>query len=264
MVLGGGLMASVPSLGAPAAKPSSLPVGLDEDLLMVFSQPKPGREAGYLRWYDNHLKEFVRIPGVRVAERLTVSKQAKVSDGFRDHLAMYSLQASSAAKLDAEVAARMRDGRIKRSDDVDYDSMFHILYRPLSVPMLASEVKGADPKPMGSGPLQEHRLVVLSNPATPAQEDEYNTWYDHQHMPDVLRVPGFVSAQRFVRIGGDWKTPRYLVIFTFRSRDLAATNGEIGRRIREKITVMSPAFTDVGTMGAMATPAAVAVQAVRR
>jgi len=39
-------------------------------------------------------------------------------------------------------------------------------------------------------------LVVVSNP-TPGQEDEYNRWYSEQHLPDVLRVPGFVAAQRF-------------------------------------------------------------------
>jgi hypothetical protein len=39
-------------------------------------------------------------------------------------------------------------------------------------------------------------LVVVSNP-TPGHEDEYNRWYSEQHLADVLRVPGFVAAQRF-------------------------------------------------------------------
>lgn len=38
--------------------------------------------------------------------------------------------------------------------------------------------------------------VVHSNPVE-GREDEYNDWYNNQHIPDVLAVPGFVAAQRF-------------------------------------------------------------------
>jgi hypothetical protein len=40
------------------------------------------------------------------------------------------------------------------------------------------------------------RFVVLSNPAA-GMEDEFNEWYEHVHIADVLQVPGLVSAQRF-------------------------------------------------------------------
>lgn len=39
-------------------------------------------------------------------------------------------------------------------------------------------------------------IVALTN-ATPGREQEFNDWYDNQHVHDVLKVPGFVSAQRF-------------------------------------------------------------------
>jgi hypothetical protein len=39
-------------------------------------------------------------------------------------------------------------------------------------------------------------LVVLTQ-AQPGREDEFRHWYDTQHVPDVLRVPGVVAAQRF-------------------------------------------------------------------
>lgn len=38
--------------------------------------------------------------------------------------------------------------------------------------------------------------LVLSNPV-PGREQEYNDWYTHQHIPDVLEVPGVLNAQRF-------------------------------------------------------------------
>ena len=42
-----------------------------------------------------------------------------------------------------------------------------------------------------------HLYMVFSNPTTPEQDAEFNEWYDDTHVPDVLAVPGVVSAQRF-------------------------------------------------------------------
>lgn len=44
--------------------------------------------------------------------------------------------------------------------------------------------------------MNEYVLVVYSNPA-PGREDEYNDWYNNQHLRDVLAQPGYVSARRF-------------------------------------------------------------------
>ena len=39
-------------------------------------------------------------------------------------------------------------------------------------------------------------LLVFSNPAD-GQEDAYNEWYENTHVPDVLKVPGVIAAQRY-------------------------------------------------------------------
>ena len=36
---------------------------------------------------------------------------------------------------------------------------------------------------------------VFSNPQA-GREDEFNDWYDNVHVPEVLSVPGMISAQR--------------------------------------------------------------------
>jgi hypothetical protein len=33
--------------------------------------------------------------------------------------------------------------------------------------------------------------------ARPGQQDEFNEWYGNVHLPEVLAMPGVVSAQRF-------------------------------------------------------------------
>jgi hypothetical protein len=43
--------------------------------------------------------------------------------------------------------------------------------------------------------MARHLFLALTNPL-PGQEEEFNRWYDEEHVPDVLKIPGFVSAQR--------------------------------------------------------------------
>jgi hypothetical protein len=73
-----------------------------------------------------------------------------------------------------------------------------------------------------------HVCLVLTNPVE-GRDDEFNEWYEQQHLDDVLRVPGFVAAQRFRLSGGQSGTHRYLAIYEIETDDIDATNaGLIG------------------------------------
>lgn len=57
--------------------------------------------------------------------------------------------------------------------------------------------------------------LVFSNPVE-GREAEFNDWYSQRHLPDVLRVPGYLSARRFSLESGDGGPPpgwRYLAIY---------------------------------------------------
>lgn len=56
-------------------------------------------------------------------------------------------------------------------------------------------------------------LLVLMQPP-PAFEDEFNAWYDTEHVPERLAVPGFESGQRYVCSSG---APRYMALYDLRS-----------------------------------------------
>ncbi|HEX2333572.1 MAG TPA: hypothetical protein VHI32_10385 [Burkholderiales bacterium] len=43
-------------------------------------------------------------------------------------------------------------------------------------------------------------LLTLTEPP-PAMEEEFNAWYDSEHIPERLAIPGFRSARRWVRGG---------------------------------------------------------------
>ncbi len=43
-------------------------------------------------------------------------------------------------------------------------------------------------------------LLTLTEPPA-AMQEEFNAWYDQEHFPERLAIPGFRSAQRWVRGG---------------------------------------------------------------
>jgi hypothetical protein len=53
--------------------------------------------------------------------------------------------------------------------------------------------------------------TILFSEMTPeaSWEDEFNDWYDHEHIPLRIAVPGFRSAQRYLAKG----TRNYLVVY---------------------------------------------------
>ncbi len=70
-------------------------------------------------------------------------------------------------------------------------------------------------------------LLVMTNPVSDERENEYNEWYDGTHVPDVLRVEGFVAATRYriadqQMVPGDPPAFRYLAIYEVDHDDLAA------------------------------------------
>jgi hypothetical protein len=88
-------------------------------------------------------------------------------------------------------------------------------------------------------------LVAMMNP--PADEDAFNAWYDEEHVPLRLGVPGFLSARRY-RAAEDTGGPRYLALYDLASVDVLES--EPYQRLwreqseREKAMLASIPFTD--------------------
>jgi len=53
-------------------------------------------------------------------------------------------------------------------------------------------------------------FLLVTMHAPPAFEEEFNAWYDTEHLPERLAVPGFETALRFVCLSGH---PRYLAMY---------------------------------------------------
>jgi len=72
-------------------------------------------------------------------------------------------------------------------------------------------------------------LFAVAHDVPPEKEDEFNAWYNTEHIPIMLeRVPGFVTARRFVAVQpqlpprvSDWLIrPKYLTLYDLESEDV--------------------------------------------
>jgi hypothetical protein len=94
---------------------------------------------------------------------------------------------------------------------------------------------------------ETYYFFVFSNPVA-GQEARYNKWYNEQHQVDVVSVPGFVTAQRFIMNDlplyrqADVQLPKYLVVYRIVTDDLEAVFKEVSRRLQTGETKMDPSF----------------------
>ena len=78
----------------------------------------------------------------------------------------------------------------------------------------------------------EHLLFAFTNPVE-GHDDEFNKWYDGVHVPELLAIPGVVSAQRF-EVAAPEGAPKpahsYLAVYRL-DRAGNEVMGELGARM---------------------------------
>lgn len=53
-------------------------------------------------------------------------------------------------------------------------------------------------------------MLLVWTDADPAAEDDFNTWYDQEHVPERVGAPGFLSGRRYRALRGN---PRYFAAY---------------------------------------------------
>ena len=100
--------------------------------------------------------------------------------------------------------------------------------------------------------MAKYHLIVMTNPVE-GKEQEFNDWYDNQHIRDVLAVPGIVSAQRLKaadsQLGNRSSPYRYLAVYEVEVENLKdviaaiVERGSTGRMPRSDAMDSSNVFT---------------------
>jgi hypothetical protein len=78
---------------------------------------------------------------------------------------------------------------------------------------------------------QESTLYLVYSNSTPGKEREYASWYK-SHISDIVKLPGFIRAQRFAAETMENRTPkyRYLVLYEVRG-DPSGLLAELGKAV---------------------------------
>ena len=103
-----------------------------------------------------------------------------------------------------------------------------------------------------------YQYVILTEAAA-GREHEFETWYDDQHLADVARVPGVVSAtrQRVQKIISPNASPAWisLAIYEIESDDPEAVLAEIHHRAGTDDMPLTDALVASSTLQILAGPA---------
>ncbi|MBI2701798.1 DUF4286 family protein [Mycobacterium gordonae] len=62
-------------------------------------------------------------------------------------------------------------------------------------------------------------IYVETYPSSPDREQEYNTWYDEVHLPELVNLDGIVAARRLRPVNGDGP---YIALYEIEGDDLQA------------------------------------------
>ena len=69
-------------------------------------------------------------------------------------------------------------------------------------------------------PTKGTAIFLVYTDVDPQHEDEFNDWYDTEHLPELLAVPGIVAAARYEAVKGG---PKYLAAYELESTDVLQT-----------------------------------------
>lgn len=92
--------------------------------------------------------------------------------------------------------------------------------------------------------MEKHLFVVFTN-AKDGRDEEFNEWYDKQHVGDVLKVPGIVSCKRFELSEFQRPTPhpyKYMAIYEIETDNLKEVSDEVSRRVGTPVMPRSDAL----------------------
>jgi hypothetical protein len=167
---------------------------MGDDLLFVYSDPGVGDLADYTDWYDNeHIPVRVAMPGFGLVNRFRAADAVK--PGW---LATYEIKPGTLETPEYKALwadASDREKRILPS----LSTLDRRIYAPLGD-------FWADGVSADSGPPPVVMAVSMSVP--PQVEPELAEYYEQEHYPLLLAVPGWRRARRYVLTSGT--APKYL------------------------------------------------------
>lgn len=175
-------------------------------LLLAITDIPAEIEADFNDWYDTeHIPERLAIPGFRGVQRY------RALEGGPAYQALYDLE--SVAVLDRPEYAQLRETQSERTQRIM--PQFRNLHRGVYT-QIFPEGATAEAAPAGTTAVL---LVGISPP--PGYEEEFDAWYNLEHIPYLAAVPGVLRARRFAPADGSTK---YLAVYELADPEVPSTD----------------------------------------
>ncbi|MFI6350207.1 hypothetical protein [Streptomyces sp. NPDC050560] len=157
---------------------------MSKGLLFSQMQPPPGGENDFNDWYETeHIPARLAIPGFTHAVRY-------VQDADPRYLACYFLD-DMAALGTAEYQALKSDPSPRTVRMLDSVSGFT---RYIADQISDTAALGTRPDATGS----DHVLFVVAFSVPEEEREEFEGWYEQEHVPLLMKVPGWLRVRRFL------------------------------------------------------------------
>ena len=186
-------------------------------VIMVKMDPPAKDETEWNNWYHNeHIPNRLAIPGFLLTRRFVrvgVDPRHFTTQGEAKYLALYELASAGAQTSEPYRKLKQWEGA-KPPDSFEAITM--------KLPTITRGVyEQIYPEKGEYQPPPTRFLLIVGHDVPRNRRKEFNAWYDTDHIPAMLRVPGFITARRFMLARGRFlpipgstvPVPEYLSIY---------------------------------------------------
>ena len=161
-------------------------------VLAVWTDIAPEAEREFNEWYDSeHIPQLLGVPGFLSGRRY------QAVEGEPKYLALYDLTDADVLKSDAF--------RQVRELPTEWTKKMRPLFRNTAIGTYR-QIFAHGPRPAKD---TDFVLTVRLNIPVEKEQD-FNEWYNIDHVPALVGVPGVSCARRYVAVEGD---PKYLAVY---------------------------------------------------
>ncbi|MDO8568587.1 MAG: hypothetical protein Q7R57_07720 [Dehalococcoidales bacterium] len=163
-------------------------------LILVKMDPPAGvDEVAWSKWYHTtHLETRLALPGFLYARRFVRIEEAlkrAAAEPQTKYLALVDLTSIDVLKSDAYLQLREKEASLPANS-------FEAITR--KAPNFArGNYEQIFPETGDYRPPNTRFLFVVGHDVPAGKHKEFNAWYNTEHIPGMLRCPGFVAARRF-------------------------------------------------------------------
>ncbi len=173
-------------------------------LLAVYADIPAEIEDDFNQWYNTqHIPERLAIPGFQSAVRYESLK------GEPKYVALYELD--DASVLETPEYANLR------ANPNDWDKRISPKLQVAARNVYEQIFACGDPPAAHAPFILSVRLDIAAN-----VEDEFNRWYNEDHLPKLASVPGVACARRYCSLSGTGA--KYLALYEMENEQVMSTD----------------------------------------